>query len=230
VKTAGIVGGIGPESTVDYYRFLVAEYRARADGSYPAVLIDSIDLTRLLELVALGEHDTLVEWLAEEVGRLQRGGADFAILASNTPHVVFDELSQRAPLPMLSIVEATAAEARRLELRRVGLLGTRFTMHGAFYPQTFGRHEIEVVAPAPDDLAYVHEKYLGELVAGVVLPETRAGLLAVVRRMRERLAIDGVVLAGTELPLVLRDVPDQGIPFLDTAQIHVRRVVDEMLG
>ena len=230
VKRLGIVGGIGPGSTIDYYRLLVAAYREeRPDGTWPPILIDSIDLSRLLRLVEADRLAELADWLLDELGRLSRAGADFAILASNTPHIVFDDLRRRSPLPLLSIVEASAAAATRAGATRVGLLGTRFTMQGRFYPEVFARRGIAVRAPAPDDLEWVHARYMGELLAGDFREETRRGFLAVIARLREDGA-DAVVLAGTELPLLLRDAPDAGVPLLDTTDIHVRRVIREMLG
>jgi aspartate racemase len=228
MKIAGIVGGIAPESTVDYYRSIIAGYRERAaDGSYPPILIDSIDLQRMLQLVAT-DLRALADYLVAEVERLARAGADFVALASNTPHVVFDDLQRRSPVPLVSIVGAACEAAKSMRLRRLALLGTRFTMQGRFYPDVFSESGIALVAPAPDELAYVHERYMGELVKGVFLPETRAKLLEIVDRMTKRDAIDGVVLAGTELPLLLRGA-EGAIPFLDTTQIHVRTIVDRML-
>jgi len=231
MKAVGIIGGIGPESTIEYYRFLIAEYKARVpDESYPPLLINSIDLTKLAGLIGSNQLDATTDNLASEVLKLAKAGADFAVLAANTPHIVFDELRRRSPIPMLSIVEATCDEALRLGLRKVGLLGTRFTMQGRFYPDVFSKRGIALAAPEPDDQSYVHEKYMGELVKGVILPETRDGLLAVVRRLRERQQVEAVILGGTELPLILRDAPSPGIPFLDTTMIHVKRIVAEMLS
>jgi aspartate racemase len=228
MKTPGIVGGIAPESTVDYYRSIVAAYRERRpDGSYPAILIDSIDMQRMLGLAAT-DRAGLTAYLVDEVRRLARAGADFALLASNTPHVVFDELARASPVPLVSIVEAACEAARRLGLVRLGLLGTRFTMEGRFYPAVFSREGIALVPPQPDERTFVHDRYMGELVKGAFLPETRAELLRIVGRMREREAVDGVLLAGTELPLLLRGA-DGGVPFLDTTRIHVDAVVERML-
>jgi aspartate racemase len=228
MKTAGIVGGIAPESTVDYYRSIIDAYRERTgDGSYPPILIDSIDMQRMLQLAST-DLPRLAEYLSAEVERLARAGADFAALASNTPHVVFDDLQRRSPVPLVSIVDAACEAAKALRLGRLALLGTRFTMQGRFYPDVFSRSGIALVPPAPDELAYVNDRYMGELVKGVFLPETRAKLLEIVERIRQRDGIDGVLLAGTELPLLLRGA-EAALPFLDTTRIHVRAIVERML-
>jgi aspartate racemase len=181
-------------------------------------------------MLALAATDLggLAEYLANEVSRLARGGADFGLLASNTPHLVFEELERRSPIPLLSIVDASCKVAKQAGLVRLGLLGTRLTMEGRFYPEVFARAGITLVPPPPDERTLVHERYMGELVKGVFLPETRAELLRIVEQMRRRSGIDGVVLAGTELPLLLRGV-DGGIPFLDTTRIHVDAVVERLL-
>ncbi len=230
MKTLGIVGGIAPGSTVDYYRLLVAAYRdQRQDGSYPPILINSIDLKRLLDLVGDNQLAELTDWLVREVERLARGGADVALLASNTPHIVFEELSRRAPIPLLSIVAAARDAAADLGLRTVGLLGTRFTMQGRFYPEVFARRGITVRTPSPGDQAYVHERYMQELIPGEFRPETRRGILEIIQRLGQDGA-EGVLLAGTELPLLLRDADSGAVRLLDTTRIHVSRAIAVMLA
>ncbi|HEX8499717.1 MAG TPA: amino acid racemase [Pyrinomonadaceae bacterium] len=231
MKRLGIVGGIAPESTIEYYRLIVAAYRARVtDGSYPPLVINSIDMNRMRRLIEAGELGGLVQYLLGELQRLADAGADFAFLASNTPHIVFDELEARSPVPLLSIVRAARDAAVALGLKKVGLLGTRFTMGARAYPEVFAAAGVEVVTPGEADQDYVHEKYMGEFIEGVFLPETREGLLAVVDRLKERAGVEGVVLGGTELPLILRDAAGRGIPFLDTTRIHAERAVEEMLS
>ena len=231
MKTIGIVGGTGPESTIDYYRLIIASYRERVpDGSYPAIIINSIDLKKALDLLAADELAQLARFLVDEVHRLARAGAEVGLLAANTPHLVFDEVARQSPIPLVSIVEATCAAAQALGLKRLGLFGTRFTMQGRFYPDVFSREGITLVTPEPDEQAYIHEKYMGELVPGIFLDETRARLMAIAERMKERDAIQGLVLAGTELPLILREATVGCIPFLDTARIHVKAILEQALS
>jgi aspartate racemase len=230
MSTLGIVGGIAPGSTVDYYRLLIKAYREhRQDGSYPSILINSIDLARLLELVGANRLEELTDWLAEEVERLARAGAEVGMLAANTPHIVFAELSRKAPIPLLSIVEAASEAAAELGLRTVGLLGTRFTMEAQFYPEVFARRAIAVRAPAPEDQAYVHQKYMEELIPGEFRADTRGQFLRIIERLK-RDGAEGVLLAGTELPLLLRGTDACSLPLLDTTRIHVSRAVAALLA
>jgi len=230
MKTLGILGGIAPESTIEYYRQLIAAYRERRpDGSYPPLLLNSIDLQKLMTLVTAQQLSALTDYLVTELEKLARAGADFGLLASNTPHIVFDEVQRRTPLPLISIVEATCDAAQALGLRRLGLFGTRFTMAGSFYPEVFARKNIALVVPDAADQTYLHDKYLGELVNGILLPETREGMVRIIEKLKEREDIDGLILGGTELPLLLRQPVESGIPLLDTTRIHVARAVETML-
>jgi aspartate racemase len=231
MKTVGIIGGVGPESTIEYYRLIVSAYREQqADGSYPSIIINSVDLNRLIAWVGANELEALAAYLVAEIERLHRAGADFGLLASNTPHIVFDEVSRQSPMPLISIVEATRSEAQAKGLQRVGLFGTRFTMQGRFYPDAFSRAGIAIVTPKEDEQSYIHEKYMNELLNNIFLPETREHLLTIVDRMKADDQIEAIILGGTELPLILRDSEHNGIPFLDTTRIHVGAIVDHLLG
>jgi aspartate racemase len=231
MKIVGILGGIGPESTIEYYRSIIAGYRQqRPDGSSPSIVITSLDVNKLLDLMGGNRLSEVTDYLADGVQKLARAGADFGIIAANTPHIVFGDLKQRSPIPLISIVEATCAEAKKRGIRTVGLLGTRFTLQATFYPEVFSREGIKVVVPAKDVQEYIHEKYVGELLKDKFLPETRQEILEIIRRMKEQEQIEGVVLGGTELPLLLRDEEAFGIPLLDTTQIHVRAVVAELVS
>jgi aspartate racemase len=230
MKIVGMLGGIGPESSIEYYRLLIAGYRARVpNGSYPAIVINSINMTAMRALVEANELASLTQYLLEEIKRLAGAGAEFGFMASNTPHIVFDSVRRQSPIPLISIVEATCQAAQGQGLKRLALFGTRFTMQGEFYPQVFSRAGIALVVPLTDEQAYIHDKYMNELVLGTFLPETRAGLLAIADRMRERDHVDGLILGGTELPLILGNVASR-VPFLDTTQIHVQAVLTHLLG
>jgi aspartate racemase len=231
MKTLGIIGGLGPESTIDYYGKIVALYRERTgDGSYPQFIINSINMKKGLDFMEANNLTGMADYLVEEISKLGRAGATFGLISANTPHIVFDEVASKSPISLISIVEATCAAAKARKLKRLALLGTRYTMQATFYPKVFSREEIELFVPDTEDRDYIHNKYLNELVAGKFLADTRANLLAIVDRMKEKHDIDGVILAGTELPLILRDREYNGIPFLDTTEIHCEAAVTEMLS
>jgi aspartate racemase len=231
VKTLGIIGGLGPESTVDYYQRIIALYRERTgDRHYPEFLIVSVDLRKGLDFMDAGNLSGMSDFLSKAIGKLARAGADFGIISANTPHIVFDDVAPKSPIPLISIVEATRTAAKTQNLKRLALMGTRYTMQSDFYPKVFAREGIELFVPQLHDQDYIHDKYMNELVPGKFLAETRAGLLAIVDRMKATSDIDGVILAGTELPLILRDPNHNGIPFLDTTKIHVEAAVAHMLS
>lgn len=226
----GIIGGIGPESTIFYYRQIIAGYRKRApDGGWPTIILNSIDLKYELELVER-DHAGLTKYLAEEIERLERAGADFGLIASNTPHLVFDAVRKLVDLPLLSIVEATRDHAKQHGARTLALLGTRFTMESRFFADKFSAAGMRVVVPDRDQRNWIHDRYIHELIENVLLPETRSGLLAIIHRMIGRDNIDAVLLAGTELPLILTDNGGTGVPFFDTAEIHAAAAVERMLA
>ena len=231
MSTVGIVGGIAPESTIQYYRLLIESYRNQMqDGRYPSIVINSIDMTRMLDLIAADRLDEVTAYLLAEIDRLDRAGADVCLLASNTPHLVFDELRRQASVPLISIVEAACDAACSLGLTRAGLFGTRFTMTGHFYADVFSRAGMTVCVPNAEEQTYIHDIYMGELVRGVFHPETRDRVMTIARTMQQRDGIDGLILGGTELPFLLGGVEDAPMPLLDTTKIHVEEAVKWLVG
>ncbi len=230
MKALGIIGGIAPASTVEYYQSIIKLVRERRDdGHYPSILINSIDMKKMLDMIGANDLEGVTAYITSEIIMLARAGAEIAFMASNTPHIVFNEIQRRSPIPLVSIVGAAALEAKRLGLKRLGLFGTRSTMQGRFYPDAFATHGMTIVVPPVDELNYIHEKYMSELVVAVFKDETRAKLLSIASRLKQTEGIDGLVLGGTELPLILRDSGSTGIPFLDTTKIHVREIVERMV-
>jgi aspartate racemase len=227
MKIIGMIGGIGPESTIDYYkRLLDGTQKRNHGGPAPSIIINSIDLQKGLALLGANHLSELTEYIVPELMRLNGAGAEFGFLAANSPHIVFDDISRRSPIPLISIVEATCTEAKAQGFKKLGLLGTRFTMHGRFYPDVFTREGIALTVPTPEEQDYIHDKYINELIPGQFLPETREGLLAIAMRMKKEDGIEALILGGTELPLILTDNSSLTIPFLDTTQIHVNAILE----
>jgi aspartate racemase len=230
MRTAGMIGGLGPESTIDYYRAILARYRARTHHQeYPHVVINSLDVDKGIAMLDAGRLDDLADYLSSAVDLLVRAGADFGFIAANSPHLVFDEVQRRSAVPLLNIVRATSNRATALGLKNVGLFGTGFTMRASFYPQEFQRAGISMVIPKESEREYIHEKYIGELLKNQFLPETKTEIMRVAHRMKAEDGVEAIVLAGTELPLLLRDSGTTDINFLDTTVIHVEAIVEELL-
>ena len=224
MRTVGIIGGIGPESTIEYYRGIIAVYRERQGGTgvppvdnhaqdapatdYPLMILNSINLTLMVGWITANELDKAADYLVAGLQTLARAGVDFGVIAAGTPHIVFDQVRERSPIPLISIVEATCEAAAGLNLKKIALFGTRFTMQGRFYQDVFSKAGITLVVPEADEQTYIHDKYINELLKAMFLPQN-AGAVAGDRRAscqagagarldssRHRAAID---FAGREL-------------------------------
>ena len=229
-RVLGIVGGLAPESTILYYRQVIAGYReALGTKMYPRIIINSIDVTKMLDLAAANAIPELTDYLVGAVNDVARAGADFALIACNTAHLAFEYVERVSPIPLISIVDAALAETARRNFARVALFGSRVTMQSDFYARTFSKRGVELISPNRSEQEYINRKYMNELVSGTVLPETRDGLLDIVKEMRSSKNIDAVVLGGTELSLILSDGMSSEVPFLDTTRIHINAAVSHMI-
>ena len=226
MKRIGIIGGIGPESTVDYYKLIIGSFHEKqADSGYPEIIIYSANLSSLMRILEANDWETLTDWLLEKVVALHKAGAEFAVIGSNTPHIVFDKVSSRSPIPMLSIIEETRKNAQKRGFKKLGLLGTRFTMESDFFKKPFGDKEMAVVVPEKEDRELIHHRLFSEIELGIIKDSTRKELLSIVKKMIDRHSIDALILGCTELPLILNK-DEFGIPFLNTTAIHAESIVN----
>ena len=231
MKTLGIIGGLGPESTIEYYKELFRAYRERvSDGSQPQFLINSVNMKVLVDAVTVSDYATMANYLTEQIAHLAKGGAEFAIISANTPHLVFDEVKRRSSIPLISIVEAAAASTQAKGLKRVGLMGTRFTMQARLFPDIFESHGIRIVTPNSDEQSAVHDIYMNELLKGIVRDQSRDRLLQIADRMKHDDEIEGLLLGGTELSLIIKSLDGSGLELLDTMKIQIAAAIKEMLS
>ena len=220
-----MIGGFGPEATLDYYRLMIDQYRLlQGEGSLPEIFIYSMDIHTLFNMVGQKQWDDLTEYLLKGINTLSGAGADFGIISANTPHIVFNKLKSLSPIPLISIVEETSNKANKMGLERVGLLGTSFTMQSDFFQEVFAKDNISIVVPQEQEQDYIQLKLLTEIELGQFHNETRHGLLSIVKRMVDEDLIQGLILGCTELPLILTE-EEFGIPFLNTTKIHVESVI-----
>ena len=230
MKKIGIIGGIGPESTIDYYKLIIGAFHKRqADLGYPEIIIYSADLSSLMRILEAGDWEKLSDWLLERVLALHQAGAEFAVIGSNSPHIVFDQVNAESPIPMLSIIEETCMNAQKRGLKKLGLLGTKFTMESDFFKKPFDDNGMEIVVPEKEDQAHIHHRLFSEIELGIIKDSTRDELLAIVAKMIDKHAIEALILGCTELPLIL-DKDEFGIPFLNTTAIHAESIVNFCMG
>jgi aspartate racemase len=224
----GIVGGIGPESTVDYYKKIIYGYRKIInDGSYPEIIINSIDMNKMITIMERKAWDKLCDELSGAVMALKVAGADIAVIASNTPHIVFDKLKALSSLPLISIIEVTAEKTFEIGCRNVGLLGTGFTMREHFYQDVLRRYGIETIVPSVEQQNYIHQRLFSEIELGIIKNETRRDLIEIVNILEHQYQIDGLILGCTELPLIISQ-KDFSIPVIDTVDVHVKKIIEVM--
>jgi aspartate racemase len=223
----GLVGGLGPESTIDYYRRLIKAWEREDAHSSPPIVIDSLDSKLVMRLVGR-ELPALAEYLLESLHRLKGAGATFGAITSNTTHLVFDRLYPLSPIPLISIVETCMEEARRSGLKRLAIFGTRWLMEAPLYPTAARPHGVEIVVPPEPHRTGLHERYVNELVKGDFREETKRGVVGVAERLRDEERIDGVILGGTELPLLMPDPTIADLPVLDTTGLHVKAIMERL--
>lgn len=224
-KRIGILGGISHESTIKYYEYILAKYYAiRRDYHYPEVVIFSLDLAKLTEYEDEGNMDGYVDYITAGIKSLENAGAEFMVMAANSPHSVFDIVQRNTAVPMISIVEVTAKEAKRLGMRKLLLTGIKYTMQSPFYKDVFTKHGMDVITPDEEEQEEINRIIFDELVIGIFREETRKRLLEIISSYDE----DGVILGCTELPLILNR-EDTDIRLLNTLEIHARAALDYAL-
>jgi aspartate racemase len=222
----GIVGGLGPESTVNYYKGIIDLWRKQTGNpAYPPIIVNSIDMTAMLALVADNKLDALADMLLRAIDDLEKAGADFAAIASNTPHVVFDRVRERSPIPLISIVDATINRAKELGIKKPLLTGTAFTMKNCFYRDCAKQNGIGLLVPNRDGQEMIHNIIFPELEEGIVIPAKKARFIELGERIIREEGADGIILGCTELPLMI-GANDFAVPVLDTAQIHIDAIVE----
>jgi len=225
---AGIVGGVGPASTLDYYREIISDFRRATGGkNYPKIVVNSVDMTEMLRFTERRDFPGLADFLLRAIDELAAAGADFALIASNTPHIVFDQVRERSPLPLISIVEAACTRAASLGLKRLLLIGTGFTMANHFYQDALALRGIQAFVPPEEGRALVQNIIFPELEEGIVRPEQKERLVRLCSGLILDEGADGIILGCTELPLMI-GARDFDVAVLDTTRIHIDAVVERL--
>lgn len=225
MRTIGLIGGMSWESSAHYYRIINQTVRERLGGNHSArCLMYSVDFAEIERLQHDGDWAALTERMIDAARRLERGGADFVAICTNTMHLMADEVAASVTIPLLHIADPTADRIVEHGFTRVGLLGTAFTMEKPFYRDRLAAKGLDVLIPEADDRATVHGIIYRELVAGVVHDDSRTAYRAVIARLVARGA-QAIILGCTEIMLLVGDA-DSDVPLFDTTALHAQAAVD----
>ncbi|KRN11241.1 aspartate racemase [Liquorilactobacillus mali KCTC 3596 = DSM 20444] len=228
MKKIGLIGGMGPVSTIDYYQQLVTKFQQVHPNICPPIVIDSLDVFELLTLEETGNKQALLRVLLTSLNNLKNAGASLAALTANTPHMVFDELVSVSPLPLISIVDSTLAAIKKNKQTKIGLLGTKMTMELGFYQKRLQSADINLVTPSAEQIDTIHQIISKELEVGIVTTQSKQKLLEIIKKMSSKNNLDGIILGCTELPLILSQ-KDIAITVYDTVSIHVDDILNVAL-
>ncbi len=227
-KVVGIIGGLGPASTIDYYKGIIKEYK-KYSKDYPEIIIYSLNMTEIMNYLDLNKYDLLVKKIAKTIDNMEKAGADFVAISSNTPHLVFDEIQKSSNLPLISIVETSVKESQKNEFKKVLIIGTSFTMNNDFYKNSFNDTGIECISPNDSEKEIIHNIIFPNLENGIVISQDKKKLIDILENINTREKIDAVILACTELPLMIQD-DDLTIPVINTTKIHIKEITNKLLN
>lgn len=223
-KTIGILGGLTPESTVTYYMHVVHRYQELyGNHGYPECIVYGVSFQKYEDWMNAEDWDSIEKELLKGLKTLKRAGADFAVIATNTMHLLFDKLQAQIDLPMISIVDAAAESVIDAGLKKIGLIGTQFTMNRPFYREGLEKHGIDVIIPGKEDQNYILKVLWEELSLGILKEESRQGYLKIIDKLVSQGA-EGIVLGCTEIPLLIRQ-QDTEVKVFDTATVHAEKAL-----
>jgi aspartate racemase len=228
MKRIGILGGTSPESTVSYYTRITREYTRRfGNYAYPEILIYSVSFQEFVDWQKTGDWGAMATKMKEGFQRLAAAGAQIGLIAANTLHRVFDEVSRESSIPLIHIVDATASAIRKEGISRVGLLGTRYTMQGEFYVERLAKHGITTLLPTVEEQDEIHRVIYEELTRGIIRPKSKAHYLTAIEGLAQQGA-KGIILGCTEIPLLVQP-EETSLPTFDTAILHADAALDAAL-
>jgi aspartate racemase len=221
----GLIGGIGPESTISYYRQIVHGVKEKlGEKTLPRLSIETLSAFEVFSYCKKNQYDELAEYVLEAIHCLAAAGAKYAALTGNTPNVVFDKIKEKSPIPLISAIDVTVDVAKSRGIKKIGLLGTVFTMTNHFFKTPFEKAGIDIFTPNAHQISYIQDRIEAELEHGIVTDQTREGFVEIIHSMKQQHGIEQVILGCTELPLLLND-RSSPIPCLDTVDIHVNALV-----
>jgi aspartate racemase len=225
MKTIGLIGGMSWESTVDYYKIINREVKKKLGSPHSAeIIMYSVDFAEIERLQAAGKWDQLTEKMIEIADKLERAGADMILICANTMHQMAPKVQAELGIPLLHIANAAAEKIKAEGLKKVGLLGTKYTMEGDFYRKRIEEnYQIEVLIPEAEERDYIHQAIYQELVNGVLKDQTREKFQTIIAGLKNQGA-EGIILGCTEIPLLIKK-EDSSLPVFNTTELHAKKAV-----
>ncbi len=226
MKTIGLLGGMTSESSGEYYKLINLLVREKLGGIHSAQLVMySVDFAPIEDMMEAGEWEQITAILADCARRIEKAGADFLVICTNTMHMLADDIQKQIGIPILNIIDAAAAEIKRRGINTIGLLGTRFTMEQDFYKgRLMEKHQLKVLIPSPEDITVIHRIIMDELSTGVINDVAKKKYWQIINRLVEQGA-GGILLGCTEIPLLVKE-EEGNVPLFDTTGIHAAAAVD----
>ena len=229
MKKLGLVGGIGPASTLEYYKIINEEYQRRfakqsKSGENPPMVIDSLNLAVAYDLVEKKDWENFAKLFTDSINILHQAGADFAAIAANTAHIVFDEIQARSPIPVIGIVDETCKYTQMRGCKKVIIFGTGFTMSSGMYEKKLAKYDIEAISPNEADRQTIHNIIFPNLEAGIVLEHEKTVMQDIAEKMLAEHKADALLLGCTELPLMIKE-GDLDTHLIDTTKIHIESIL-----
>ena len=230
MKKIGIVGGLGPASTIDYYREIINMYRTvKGDDVYPEIVIDSVNMGEMVGAIKEGAYDAVAKQLLKSISNLKAAGADFGAIASNSPHIVWDIMKDSFPIPMISITCAVCDYIAGKGYKKVLILATEFTMRNGLYSRVLSESGIDWVLPSDEDITILGNIIYPNLENAIVIYEDKLKMIAIAEKYIKEFGADSVLLGCTEIPLMIKP-GDVSVPVINSTEIHIAKICEKLLG
>lgn len=229
MKKVGIIGGLGPASTLEYYKDIIERVRAiKGEEIYPEISLESISLSEFLKSIEEGDYDKAVLKLLRAIDNLKSSDAEFVAIASNTPHIVLDKVLEKSSLPIMSIVDANAEYIKEKNYKRVMIIGTKYTMKSRLYEKALRSYNIETFIPSEEDMDTIYGIITPNLENGIVIPAQKSKMIQISEKYIKKYNADSILLGCTEIPLMIKD-KDMSVPVISTTDVHINAIVNEIL-
>lgn len=229
MQKVGIVGGLGQASTIDYYRDIVEIYRkANGDDNYPEIVIDSINMGELVKGIETHNYNNVADQLLNSISNLGRAGASFAAIASNSPHIVWDLIKDKACIPIISIIDATCDFIERSNYKKVLIFATKFTMKNGLYSTALTKKNIDWILPNEEDIEILGDIIYPNLENGIVIEKDKQRMISIAEKYIKQYRADSLLLGCTEIPLMIKS-DDVSVPVINTTKIHTEKICDMVM-